>query len=330
MIANRHAGRVATALAVLLAACGTDAPTRSIEITATGTVVGSVTFDADGSGGASVGDVPVAGVRVRLLTPIARDTVLRATTSASGSFRISGVPVGTYALVLDAASLGDSVQISGTAGGTVTLLPNDSVVVHTMVAFPTLTLAAARTAPVGRRVFVGGIAMHALATFSDTLLHVVDSTGALRAARVRPSAVVNGDQVRLRGRIAVRDGQPVLDDVTVFVLGTAGLAPSAPIVSTAAAAGAAAGTIDARLVRVLDAAVVDTQTVLGSLRVRVNDGSGNLVVLLDRSADVAFRPPFAAGEWNVGRRFDIVGVLVPLSPGAWALRPRTAFDLTPR
>lgn len=321
---------LATLGVVLLSACGSDGAGRSVGITATGIVRGSVLFDADGSGNASTGDVPMAGVRVRLLTPVARDTVLRATTIADGTFRMASVPVGTYTLVLDTTSLGDSVEVGAIAESNVTLLPEDSVALDAVVSFPTLTLAEARGAAAGTRVFVRGVAMHALTTFSDTLLHVVDTTGALRAVRVRPSGVTNGDAVRLRGRMAVRDGQPVLDDVTVFVLGTAFNVPSAPVLTTGAAATASAGVQDAALVRLVDVAVVDTQTVLGSLRVRVNDGSGDLIMLLDRAADVTFRPPYTAGAWDAGRRYDAIGVLVPLSPGVWALRPRSAFDLLAR
>ena len=62
----------------------------------------------------------------------------------------------------------------------------------------------------------------------------------------------------------------------------------------------------------------------------MDDGTGALTVLLDRAADAEFRPPFTVGTWDVGERFDLVGVLVPLGAGTWALRPRTAFDLTPR
>lgn len=320
----------ACSLAAAVAGCGGDGAGTTLGITATGTVLGTVLFDADGSGGPSLGDQPIAGVRVRLLTPVARDTVLRATTAATGSFRIPSVPVGTYTLVIDTTSVGDSVEVGSLAERTVTLLPADSVAVEALVSFPSLTLLQARSATVGTRVFVRGVAMHALVTFSDTLLHVVDTTAALRATRVRPSGVVNGDEVRLRGRIALRDGQPVLDDVTVFTLGTAFNIPSAPVITTAAAATASAGSLDAALVRLVDVAVVDTQTVLGNLRVSVNDGSGDLLLHLDRAADASFRPPFAAGTWDVGRRYDVVGVLVPLSPGVWALRPRSSFDLTPR
>lgn len=326
-----YARHSAAALAALffLAACGNAGSDRTVGITATGVVTGGVFFDANGSGIRDAGDLPVPGVRVAVVTPVARDTVRAAVSGATGSFRIAGIPVGSYAVVLVPSTVGDTVEVEGVNASTVTLSPDDSVTLDALVRYPLRSIADVRAGTLGERVFVEGVALHALGNFSDTLLHVVGGTGALRATRVRSSPAVAGDSVRLRGRIAERDGQRVLDDVTVFVVGAAFI-PTAPVLSTASASTASSGSLDAALVRVLDAAIVDTSTVAGSLRVRVTDGSGNLTLLLDRQADPSFRPPFAAGAWNVGRRFDLVGVLVPVGNGAWALRPRSAFDLTPR
>src|SRR5690606_25684601 len=113
-------------IALFLASCGNAGADRTVGIAATGIVRGFVFFDANGSGAFEASDVPFEGARVRLVTPIARDTVLRAETAADGSFRATGVPVGSYAVVLDATSVGDSVVVEG-IGGTVTLLPDDSV-----------------------------------------------------------------------------------------------------------------------------------------------------------------------------------------------------------
>lgn len=323
--------RSATQLLTLaaLAACGNAGADRTVGITATGSVSGSLFLDANGSGTVDAGDTPVTGVRVALVTPLRRDTLRSATTDANGAFDLGAVPVGSYEVVLDPASIGDTVEVSGLDGAQVTLAPDEALELAGRLTYPRRTAAQLRTDPLGRRVFLEGVALHGYGIYSDTLLHVVDTTGALRAARVRPSVVATGDSVRLRGRIAERDGQRVLDDVTVFIIGGA-LLPTSPVVTTQQAANALGGSLDAAIVRLFDVPIIDTATVLGGLRLQVDDGSGPLTVVLDRVADAAFRPPFLAGQWDAGERFDFVGVLVPLSPGTWALRPRNAFDLTPR
>ena len=326
----------AVAALVLVVACENAGAYRTTGITATGVVRGLVFFDANGSGNFDAADSPAVGVRVRLITPFSRDTVRRVVTGADGAFRIDGVPVGSYGVVVDPTSVGDSVTVRRVTSGSVTLRPNDSVSVEAVVGFTTLTTAQVRTlavlngkAAVGSRVFVTGVALHASSTFSDTLLHVVDTSGALRVTRVRPSAAVAGDSVRLRGRIAVRDGQRVLDDVTVYIVGGTFI-PTAPIVTSLQASNANAGALDASLVRLLDATVLDTATVRGSLNVLVNDGTGPLTVVLDRVADAGFRVPFVAAPLAIGSRYDLAGVLVPNGSGRWALRPRALLDITRR
>lgn len=320
---------LAAGVAAGIAACDNSGAYRTIGITATGVARGVVFFDANGSGNLDVADSPLAGVLVRFVVPLSNDTVARITTGLDGTFRTAGIPVGTYALVIDPASVGDSAQITNVTAGPFTIRPDDSVSVEAMASFPELTTQQVRTATLGARVFVSGVSLHSRATYSDTLLHVVDTAGALRATRVRPTAAVAGDSVRLRGRVALRNGERVIDDVTVYVVG-ATFIPTVPNVGTLTASTADAGVLDAALVQVFDAAITDSATVLGSLQLTVDDGSGPLVVLLDRVADAAFRPPFAPGVFDVGERFDLVGVLVPTGAGSWILRPRSALDLTPR
>lgn len=314
---------------LFVAACDNAGAYRTTGITATGVARGLVFFDANGSGNFDAADSPVVGARVRLITPLSSDTVVRATTGADGTFRVESVPVGSYSVIVDPTSLGDSASVLRLTAGPLTLRPNDSLSIEAVVSFPTLTAMQVRTAAIGTRVFVSGVALHARATYSDTLLHVVDASGALRAARVRPTVAVAGDSVRMRGRVAVRDGQRVLDDVTVYVVG-ATFIPTAPVITTLRASTADAGALDGALVRLLDAVVSDTATVAGSMTMTVSDGSGALTVLLDRVADIGFRPPFTVGSLAAGARYDLVGVLVPNGSGGWVLRPRAVLDLTPR
>jgi Carboxypeptidase regulatory-like domain len=325
----RKATMALAALATLLA-CENGGANRTLGITATGVVSGEVYFDANGSRSRDAADAAFAGARLRLLAPGGADTVARATTGADGTFRLAGVPVGTYAIVVDSASAGDSARVVEPAPVLVTVLPRDSVQFIAAISYPVRTIAEARSLAPGERLFVRATAIHGRATFSDTSLHVVDATGAMRATRVRPSAVAAGDSVVLRARIAERLGQRVLDDVTVFIVGPTFL-PAAPTLSSvSAAAGGVAGSLDASLVRVLDALVTDTATVGGNFEMRVTDGSGELTVILDRAADIGFRAPLPLGLYVPGARFDLSGVLVPTGTGVWRLKPRSVLDLTRR
>lgn len=321
-------------LLVVLAivACDNAGADRVSGVTATGVVRGSVYFDANGSRTFDAADTPVAGARLRLLAPISRDTILRATTDASGNFRIAGVPVGTYEMIVDSASGGDSAIVISAANAKLTVAPNDSVEWVGSLSFPIRTIAQARAlAPGASRIFVTGIALNARTTFSDTTLHLVDASGAIRATRVRPSAVpfATGDSVRVRARVATRLGQVVLDDVSVFVISPT-FVPTAPTLTTLQASLAGGGARDAALVRINDAQVTDTATVGGNLTMTINDGSGPVTVVLDRAADIGFRAPFPVGEYRAPNRYDVTGVLVPTGLGTWFIKPRSTLDLVRR
>lgn len=322
---------LAAFVALAVAACDNAGAGRVSGISATGIFRGSVYFDANGSRTSDAADVPFAGARIRLLSPVSRDTVLRVSTDASGAFRVAGVPVGSYEVVIDAATGGDSAIVVPTAGA-ITVAPNDSVEWVGSLSFPIRTIAQARAmAPGAARIFVTGIALNARTTFSDTTLHLVDVTGAIRATRVRPSTVAfaPGDSVRLRARIATRSGQLVLDDVSVFVVNPTFIPTSATLSTLLASTGDGA-TRDAQLVRLQDAQVTDTATVGGDLTMTMNDGSGPVTVILDRAADVGFRAPFPPGEYVTPNRFDVLGVLVPTGLGTWRLKPRGPLDLNRR
>lgn len=314
-------------------ACENGGASRTIGIDATGIVKGQIYFDANGSRTFDGPDAGIPFARIRLLAPGSNDTLFRILAGTDGAFRTTGVPVGIYTVVVDSASAaGDSAVVLQAAPVLIAVLPDDSVEFVGAVSYPLQTIAEARAAAVGTRVFIRAVALHARATFSDTTLHVVDGTGAMRATRVRTSvpAIVAADSVVLRGRIATRLGEKVLDDVTAFFV-AATLIPTAPQLSTASAAtGGTLGSLDAALVQIVDAEILDTATVLGNFQMTMDDGSGAVVVVLDRAADAGFNAPLPLGLYVVANRFDLVGILVPTGTGAWRVKPRSALDLTPR
>jgi len=318
-------------VALVLTACSNAGDDRVIGLDATGVVSGRVYFDANGSRTSDAEDLPQAGVRVVLRAAASATTSRSVVTGADGRFRLVGVPVGAYRVDIDTTTIGDSVRVATSQPVVALVLPDDSVTVETGISLPVVTAAAVRTLAPGTPVFVVGIALHAPDTFSDTVVHVVDTSGALRATRVRPTAtaVAAGDSVRLRGRVAVRLGQRVLDDVSSFIVGRTFI-PTTPLLTSAQAATASAGTRDAALIRLVNVLVTDTATVAGNVQMTVTDGSGAVVVVLDRAADVAFRAPLPAGQYGVGSRFDLSGVLTPTGTGAWRVRPRSVFDLVRR
>ena len=108
------------------------------------------------------------------------------------------------------------------------------------VAAPVISVVEARMSSVGDLVFVDGIALNDVAVFADSTLHVADTSGAIRATRVRPPNMFAGDSVRLIGTLAVRDGQLVIDQPKPFVLAVSRV-PLSPRVTTATAAAADGG-----------------------------------------------------------------------------------------
>jgi hypothetical protein len=195
------------------------------------------------------------------------------------------------------------------------------------VPLPVISVAAARALPAGQIIVVVGVALNGSATFGDTTVHLADASGAIRLTRLR-GTVAAGDSVRVRATTQRRNGQPTLDAGTVTALGQ-GLFPTAAVLTTLAAAGAVGGTRDAQMVVVLNFTISSTATVLGDFQLTGSDGSGNLVVQLDRTADSAFQAAKLPGVYVPGNIFDIVGVLDPTgSTGTpWILKPRAAADL---
>jgi hypothetical protein len=165
------------------------------------------------------------------------------------------------------------------------------------------------------------VALNDWAAFADSTVHIADETGSLRTVRVRPANIFAGNRVRMLGTLAIRDGQPVLSNVTPAVIGQ-GILPLAPNLPTLQAASANGGALDAALVRISQATISAINSVAGDLVLTVSDGSGPLEVVLDR--DLGFSP----GSFAINRVINATGVLVPSGQsGRWVLKPRSTNDL---
>jgi hypothetical protein len=330
---GRRAGLlVPLGLVLLLAGCANAGEDRVLSIGATGIVKGQVFFDVDGSGALEdTIDTYASGVRLLLLAGGSNDTVAEATTAgALGSFRLANIPVGDYALVVDTTgTVFDTLLLVGARITQVTVLPDDSVDLVVGVSYPRLSVAEARAFALGRRVFVEGIALNAISTFGDFTVHLANGSGSIRLTQSASAATIAaGDSVRVRGTTAQSQGQRTLSDVTLFKV-VQRFTPSPTDVTSGEALTAAGGQLDAALVRLLNAPVTDTATVLGDFRLTVNDGSGSLEIVLDRDVVPPFIPP--APQPNPYAPDDtldlVIGLLVPTGTGVWQLKPRAAVDV---
>lgn len=327
---------VVAAAALAAFACSNAGEGRLLNVSADGIVKGFIYSDADGNRVFSQGDDSVKSMTVRLVTMNGTDTVGTGTTPLSGRFRIANVPVGTYRVLLDTTPLADTMRIAQQDSTTVTILPGDSVGVILGVSYPHVSIRAARTAVlVGRKVFVEGIVLNSPnppSNFSDTTMHVQDTSAAIRATRIVATPATVADSVRMRGTTSTRTGQRTLDLVTVFPISPRFL-PSATVATTLQAKLAFGGTRDAQLIDLPKVTVSDTTR--GTMwRMTVNDSAqtGALEIVLDPQADFAFRPPFPPGTpaspYVPGSKFHIVGLLVPSgTAGIWWVKPRSAADI---
>ncbi|PYP41641.1 MAG: hypothetical protein DMD43_05760 [Gemmatimonadetes bacterium] len=161
-------------------------------------------------------------------------------------------------------------------------------------------------------------------SFRDTTSHMADSSGQIRMTRVqlRGSLTGNnpGDSVSVLGITSTRSGQPTLDLALISTFANRP-APVPFAVSTATAASASGGLLDAALVQITGANIADTATVSPDFVIHASDGSGALTIVIDPTLNLprtVFRPGFSLSPR---------GVLLPNGAGAWLLKPRNGGDI---
>lgn len=319
------------ASAVLLSGFGcTDATdVELLEITASGSVVGQAYLDSNGTMFPDEGDVALSDVTVFLSSTIDRVTVATAQTEGDGDFVFEGVPLGSYIIRIDDAVPGDSLVTVGPERR-VDVTRDASADAVLGLTYPVLTIEEIRAADPGRTVFTSGIALNTRRTFSeDHRIFIAGASSYLQATNVLYTnpPVAAGDSVRFRGRTSSRDGQPMLDEVTPFIVVTQARVTQPQDVSTAMAASADAGRLDAALVRLRNAEISDTLTSGGDFFFSADDGSGPIRVVV--------RSFLGRGTSDLGpstlRIEEAVGMLSPHDDGSgtitWRLLVRSAGEL---
>lgn len=308
-----------------IAACESSGVDLGFPPEQTGVVLVAVYLDRDGSRTITPFDTAYGNARVALLLKGSDDTVRTLASPAGGVAAFTGVPFGEYKIAIAPASLGDTVELDDIDTPSIRLTATaDTIAVFARLTFPEVTLRQVRTLPLGKRVFARSVVLAGVQSFRDTTSHVVDSSGALRLTQVslRGGLTGNspGDSVSVLGVVSSRAGQPTLDLALITRFGTRP-APIPLQVSTATAATASTGALDANLVQITSATISDTVTDTPDFRVTVSDGSGSVVVLLDASIN------FVRSIFRPGRSLNAAGVLVPDGTGGWVLKPRSLGDV---
>ncbi len=325
-------GRLACAAALMAivgtAACGDlVVDGRGLEVDATGTIEGIVRLDLDGSGVIGGQDPPVPGVRILLRSASGSAVIDTATTDEEGRYRAPSVPVGELIVDVDPATLPGELSILQPGPDPVLLGAGQTVQRPFGLALPEFSVAEVRALQPGRVVFTRGIVMNQRPTPGDGVVHIRADGVALRVTGVPSVGLSVGDSVRVRGESARNATQPILASATVFRIGPSDVLVTPIEVGTGEAALAGAETLDAELVRIRNAVILDTIPDGGNLRVVANDGSGPVELLL-REFLTFNRTQLVPGASILVQG---AGLLVPHDDGTgqirWRITPRAQGDL---
>jgi uncharacterized repeat protein (TIGR01451 family) len=318
----------AVAAVGMVGACKDATTVDVLQIDATGAIAGVAFLDNNGNSARDAGDAALPHVPVVLTAAHGSQVIDQAETDTTGVFVFTDVPVGGYRLDLGEGALGDSLEAVG-QGTDVTVRRDSTVQVSFGASYPVLPLDEVRTAATGRKVFTSGIALNPRLNYGDGLVAVQADSFYLRAINVARANINVGDSVRLLGRVKMDQGQPVLDEVTPYILISAATVVIPKEVGTSDAASARDGRLDAALVRIRDAEISDTSTVSDAFHFFADDGSGRVEVVLRPFLQMNTAP---IRPDTVVRISQLTGLLVPeqdLTSGTvhWRVYPRGGTDL---
>jgi hypothetical protein len=283
-------------------------------------------LDRDGSGTPTAPDTLFQGARVSLRPAAGGAAVQTATSTVQGIATFTSVRLGDYRVTVDPLSVGDSLQVAEIDSDSIRVSATaPQVQVAVRLAYPEVSVRQARLLPAGRRVFVRGLVLAGVQLFSDLSSHMADTSQAVRLTGVALQGGLTGnaagDSVVVLGTVSQSNGQPVLNNARLTRVATRP-APVPKAISSALAANAQNGALDADLVLLSSVMISDSMTVAPHFRVVASDGSGAVTIELDANLG------FNTTGFRVGRIMNVRGVLVPTGLGSWILKVRGGGDVT--
>lgn len=282
-----------------------------------------VVLDRDGSGAVSSPDTVFEGARVALFIEGGVDTFRIATTDADGLAIFDELPIGRYTYAVVPGSVGDSLPLFTNGTGTLRITANPDSLgaqANAVIGYANLTLAEARAAAPGRRVFVRGIVSAPFQDYTDAATFLAGIANLrVTSSEHRPGRSGNniGDSVVVFGTTGTDAGQPVLLDGLVQTVAERP-APVVTEVTVAEARSARNGELDAALVRVGTATVGETMTVGEYFHAEIASGTDTVLVVYDPKHQIPEQVFIA------GRPIQVRGMLVPAGDGTWFIKPRLA------
>jgi hypothetical protein len=281
----------------------------------------NTTFDA-GS------DTPAPGIPVRLYagTTATGTPVAEVATSDAGAYSFTGVRPGTYTLQFVP---GPAMQFVGGNTRQVTIAPDQPQTVPVRFTGQLLiSIATAKTRPVGSTVVVDGVVIAAQGTFGNNVVYIQDVTSGIQVFRI-PASVTGltlGDSIRVTAGLRPFSGEAELDTTSsgqLIIEKLATVAPKAPRVITGAQV--AARTFEGQLVRVNSVVVtaVSGTAASTSYNVTVRAPDNTLFTVRINGAPIGVPQP----TFVVGSTYSVTGVLGSFN-GTPQLKPRSIADIT--
>jgi hypothetical protein len=319
---------VGALLLLSVVACQDTGAHPLIVVDATAAASGTLFLDLNGSAVLELAaDQPVSGWQVRLIGPN-RAVVATAVSDSLGFFVFDKVPTGRVTLEIDQTRLGDSLLVFGSnLGREISLTRGDTLKVTIGFTYPKVSMAAVDTLPLGRRVFVEGLALNPVTITGTRDLHLRSGSRALRVTNIVRKPVAPGDSVRVLGRRATELGRAVLTGGEITVIRLSVADPEPYELTTRNASLANNGVLSADLARIRGADLVQSRNELSDVILTVDDGTGPLEIVLRSflGSDASVFKPDSV------RIRDATGLLLPYVTDAgetrWRLAPRLLSDL---